>query len=164
MGLQRAWEQLRSEVLERAWLGDGGGARPDAAPGRATSPAPAAARPSDRARSRTPASPRPGTVLPSEKPSRPTAGGASPGEAGSAGATDAAIEALTAEGGSEVGASREGAAGWGLRIAVGRGRLALPIATAAAMASAAAVARAIHAARSGRRAARGPSRPMASAD
>jgi hypothetical protein len=76
--------------------------------------------------------------------------------------TDAAIEELTAESRGEVGPSREGASRRGEPIASWRGRLALPIATAAAMASATAVAGAIHAARNGRGRARSPSRPLAS--
>jgi hypothetical protein len=164
MGLQRAWEQVRSEVLERAGLGEGAGARAMAAPGGAPSPAPAAARPSKRPRPETPAPPQAGTLLPSEQPRGPTAGWASPNQAGSGGVTDAAIEELTAERGSLVGPSPDGAAGWVERLAAGRSGLVLPIATAAALASAATVAWALHAARQGRRAARGPSRPLASAN
>jgi hypothetical protein len=164
MGLQRAWEQVRTEVLERAGLDDGDGVRPVASPGRAAPPPPATARPSNRPRPRTPAPPRAGTILPAPPPGGPTAGGSSPGEAGPVGATDAAIEELTAEGRSEVGPSQDGAAWWVERLAAGRGGLALSIATAAAMASAATVAWAIHAARNGRRAAHAPSRPLASAN
>jgi hypothetical protein len=163
MGLERAWEQVRSEVLERAGLGDGTGAGPVASPGRARSAAPAASRPSNRPQQQAAPAPRAGMILPSEKPSRPTAGRASLGEAGSVGVTDAAIEEFAAQGRSEVGPSRGDADGFGERILAGRGRLVLPIATAAAMASAAAVALAIHSARNRRRGAPGASRPPASA-
>jgi hypothetical protein len=162
MGLERAWEQVRSELLQRAGLGDGDG--PVSAPARTAAPEPAAPHPSNRVRPRKPAPPQAGTLLPSEKPGGPRAGGASPGEVSSVGVTDAAIAALAAEGGTEVGPSRQGPGWWDLRIAAGRGRLALTIATAAAMASAATVAWAIHAARGGRRVARGASRPLTSAN
>ena len=162
MGLQRAWEQVRSEVLERAGLadGDGAGAGPDAAPGRA----PAPARPSNPPRPRTPAPPRAGTILPAAPPGEPTSGGSSPGEGDSVGATDAAIEELTADDRPEVASSQDGAAGWVERLEARRVGLAPPIATAAAMASAATVAWAVHAARGRRRAARDPSGSPASAN
>ena len=119
--------------------------------------------PRERTHLRPMAPPRAEATVPVTLPGGPPPGGARPGEAASGGAADAAIAELAAEGGAQVGPSREGSAWWGHLIAAGRGRLVLPIATAAAMASAGAVARAIHVARKGRGRAGGPSRPLASA-
>ncbi len=142
MGLERAWELVRSEVLGRAGVADGDNPPPVAAPARPVSPTPAAVRPS----SRPPVLERSRTIVPVPTPSGPTAG-----EAASAGVTDAALAELAAEGASKVEPSRPGSAWWLERLAAGRGRLTLPIATAAAMASAVAVARTIRFARNGPR-------------
>ena len=150
MGLKRAWEQVRSEVLERAGLADGDGARPVAAPDRRSKPAPAAVRPPDRPHPRPPAPERAGP----DAPDGPAAAASPPGEA-----TDTALAEL---GGPTLAAPRGGPGWWGAVIAAGRGRLAPPIATAAAMASAGAAAWAIHAARQGRGGARGASRLLTS--
>src|SRR6185437_8001869 len=64
MGLKRAWEQVRSEVLERAGLADGDGVRPIEAPDRSSKPAPAAERPPDRPHPRPPAPDRAGPDAP----------------------------------------------------------------------------------------------------
>ncbi len=118
-GLERAWEQVRAGVLERAGLSEDARAGPVAPPGRAAPPGPppVSAPSSDR---------RPSSSPP----------------AGPAAAADAAIAELAAEGHLAVG--RQDADGpRGERIAAGRGRLALPIATAAVLITAAAVPRAI---------------------
>ncbi len=80
MGLQRAWEQVRSEVLERAGLGDGDDDHRVLAPGRAASPTPAAT-PSNLPHFRPPDPPRARTNVPAATPTRPTADVATPAAA-----------------------------------------------------------------------------------
>ena len=123
-GLERAWEQVRAGVMERAGLTEDARAGPVSPPNRAAPPGPAAVPSSDR---------RPSSSPP----------------AGPAAAADAAIAELAAEGLPAPG-RRDAGGPQGERIAAGRGRLALPIATAAVLITAAAVPRAIRRAR-GRR-------------
>jgi hypothetical protein len=126
-GLERAWEQVRAGVMERAGLADDARAGPVSPPDRAAPPKPVPTPSSDR---------------------RPS----SPSPTGPAVAADAAIAELVAEGLPAPG-QRDPGRPRGERIAAGRGRLALPIATAAALITAAAVPRAIRRAR-GRRSGR----------
>jgi hypothetical protein len=138
-GLDRAWERVRAGLIERAGIAEGAGAGPVAPPGPAPTPMPAASPATDRRPSSPP--PRPGAAAPTT---------------GDTAAADAAIAELAAE--SLPAAGRRDAGGWWVEwMAASRGRLALPIATAAVVATAAAVPRALRPAR-GRR---GLSRPPA---
>ena len=118
-GLERAWEQVRADVMERAGLAEDARARPISQPDRAAPPAPV---------------PVPSTSSDRRPSSSPPAGSAVAADAAIA---ELAAEGLPAPGRRDVGSPR------GERIAGGRGRLALPIATAAVLITAAAAPRAI---------------------
>jgi hypothetical protein len=134
-GLERAWEQVRAGVMERAGLAEDARAGPVSPPNRAAPPGP-------------PPVPAPSS---DRRPSSPPPTGPTVGPAVAA---DAAIAELAAEGLPAPG--RRGIGGpQGERIAAGRGRVVLPIATAAVLITAAAVPRAIRRARRRRRDDRG---------